>query len=119
MMLLAEKSKTKTSWCFVDGVRFVYRERREPRDGEIHGLRQRIHDRGTSTLVLPAIKYSSTEEFQDLAMACVDGTAPVFNAVALSIESIDKKFLWFINKRAREGQNLYFDIFVNDQKVAK
>ena len=52
-------------------------------------------------------------------MAWVDGTAPAFSAVALSIESIDEKFLWFINKRAREGHNLYFDIFVNDQKVAK
>ena len=117
-MLCAEKSKTKTSWCFVHGVRFVYRERREPRDGEVHGLWQQIHDRGTGALVLPAIKYSSPEEFQDLAMACVGGTAPVFNAVALSIESIDKKFLRFINKRAREGQNLYFDIFTSDEKVA-
>ena len=36
-------------------------------------------------------------------MAWADGTAPMFNAVALSIESIDKEFLRSINKRAREG----------------
>ena len=119
MIFLLERSKTKTSWSFADGVRFVSRERREPREGEVEGFKQRMRDQGTGTLLVPAIQYSSSEEFRDLAKAGIEGTSALFNAVALSIERVDKNFLRFINRRAKEGQTLYFDIYLSEQKASK
>ena len=117
VLLLVEKLKKKKSWCFANGVRLIYRERREPRDGEVREFEQRFYEQGTGTLLVPAIRYSSSEEFEDLAKGSVGGTAQGLRAVALSISSVDKKFLRFLNSRAKEGQYLYFDIFLNEPKA--
>ena len=116
---LAKKLKKSRSWCFASAVRLVYRERRRQREGEADEFMQKMYVEGIGTLVVPAIRFSSVDEFKDLAKVCVGGTAPLFEAVADSISNVDNRFLRFLNRRAREGENLYFDVFLNEKEALK
>ena len=77
----------------------------------------RPHNQRPGILILPAIKYSSLEELIDCAVIAAGGDAHALRAIGDSLDNLSKMFLRYVNRRAREGQNLYFDVFIDKQKV--
>ena len=112
-----ETFKSKPNWSFVEGVRITYRERRPIGEVTKTELENRIFEEKVSTIVIPAVRYSSLEELGQLVIGSTYGTSDVIGAFADTLGNLDKTFLKFVNRRAREGQNLYFNVHIREDLV--
>ena len=118
-ILLRRIVKRGRSWCFTQGVYWVFREKRPEREGEVDEFIDRAVHRKILTVKIPAVKHGALEELHTLTVAYAPVNSTYARKIADSLGNMTPKFLRYVNRRAEEGQHLYFDMYIEGYNVPR
>lgn len=112
-----EFMKKKSVWSFTKGVRIIFRERRCPQENETDQLKAQCQVNSKGIMIVPAVKYSSLGDLCRLTEYATAGDSTVIGAAANSICNMNESFLRYVNSKAKEGHNLYFDVYYDKREI--
>lgn len=114
---ISEISKEKPVWKLAEGIRVVFVESRCPVESEEEILLRQCRMDSLAKMIIPAVKYPSVRDLQSMTTTATAGCSTTFRAVADSYGGMDDNFLKYVNRREKEGHNLYFDIHIDKREI--